>query len=196
MKKEKRVLNIPVIVLSSLGGVALMLLIFFIYMSMNGKNYTPDYNQKIQSGEIQNPITEFSLFQTSGESIMIEQSILEKLNNSNVQQGLIKYSSVILKLYNLHNIPFTSITPKILIYIDNQAYNVEIKEGNIFIMPGEIQNEDIILITTSEEILKMSDNSNYAKDSVSSGKTSIEFTAGKIILFAKGYLSLYKELNS
>jgi len=198
MKKGKKrgEANVPLIIISVFGGITLILIIAFVYMSLYGPNYTETYNQKIQSGEIQNPITEFQLSNdVQKNKILIENNLLGTLNTSEIKKGLIKYASVILQLYNLHNIPFTQITPKIQVYIGQDAYNVEVTEGTIIIKEGEIQDADIIIRTTNEEALKISENGNYAKGSVSSGKTTIEFVASKIILFAKGYSTLYQELN-
>jgi hypothetical protein len=205
MSKEKKEVNIPVLILSIFGLVALVLAISFVYLSLNGKNYTNLYEQKLQSGEIQNPITEFALSSSTDfsldeeKSIVIEDSILEGLGDidkSLIQEALIEYASVILKLYNLHTIPFTSITPKVQINIDSDFYYVEIIKGDIIIKTGQTDNEDIKITTTREEILKIANDNDYAKESISSGKTSIEMIANKVVLFSKGYLNLYKEFST
>ncbi|MDO8528304.1 MAG: hypothetical protein Q7S06_00215 [Nanoarchaeota archaeon] len=214
-KKKKGVVNFPVIILSVFGAFALILLISFIYLSAHGKDYTTNYAERVQSGEIRNPISEFGLLFSSsptkeipegaeviriqtedGEKlIIIEGDILGELNVADIETKLVNYASVVLKLYNLHNIPFTRITPKVQIYIDNAAYNLEVRKGNIIIEKGEAKNPDIIIRTTTEEIFKMIETNGYAKESISSGRTSIEMVAGKIILFSKGYLTLYNEFS-
>ena len=195
-KRAQKELNVPAIVLSVVGAVAVILVVSFVYMSLNGKNYTQEYNQRIENGEIQNPVTEFQLSDNVQENkIIIENNLLGTLNTSEIKKGLVKYASIVLKLYNLHNIPFTSITPKIQVYVDEDVYNLEIKDGVIIIREGEIQEMDIIIRTTNEEALKITENGNYAVASVSSGKTTIEFVASKFILFSKGYSTLYQELN-
>lgn len=191
---QKKVFNVPAIILSILGIITLTLALSFIYFSLNGRDYTKIYNEKIATGEIKNPFIEFELNSSEGnKSIFIEESIMGELNISNIE--LIKYTFTILKLYNLHNIPFTTITPKIQIYLNQDIYSIEIKKGDIIIKEEEIQNEDIIIRTTNEEILKMNKDDNYTKESISSGKTTIEKVANDFILFSKGYLNLYKELN-
>jgi hypothetical protein len=211
MKKEKKELNLPVVILSVFGAFTLILIISFIYMSVNGPNYTSDYLQKIQTGEIKNPIQEFALMfsediqeipedanvlkiQTDeGEKLIIVQAEMEDIDISDIEKELVNYGAVILKLYNLHSIPFTNINPEIQINIDENIYFLEIIKGDIFLSDGEIQNPDIILRTTNEEIFKMIENEDYAEESISLGKTSIELVANKFILFSKGYLNLYNE---
>ncbi len=214
MKKEKRVLNIPGIILSIFGACTIILAILFIYFSVHGKDYTNIYIEKIGKGEIKNPITEFALIFSDkdseeiseengnvikikteeGEKLIIIRSNIEGVDTSQIKEKLVEYTSVVLKLYNLHEIPFTSITPKIQIYIDKDAYYIEITKGNIIIKDGEISKKDIIIRTTHEEIFKMIENESYVEESFSSGKTSIELVANKATLFSKGYLSLYKDL--
>lgn len=197
---EKKEMNVPVVVLSALGIITLVFVASFVYFSLNGKNYTPVYEQKLQSGEIKNPISEFSLNSNNfsigeNKSLVIDNNILSDVNKSLIQESLINYASVILKLYNLHNIPFTSINPKVQVTIDSDSYYVEIVKGNIIIETGQISKPDITITTTRDEILKIADNNDYAKDSISSGKTNIELTANKLVLFSKGYLGLYKEFK-
>lgn len=214
MKEEKRVLNVPAIILSIFGACTLILVILFVFFSINGPNYTPTYNEKIQKGEIRNPITRFGLiFSEEGSEeleegdkvikinteegekiIVIKIHDVEDLTISEIEKEIVNYASVVMKLYNLHNIPFTSITPKIQIYIDENTYFVEVSKGNIIINEGEGENEDIIIRTTHDEIFKIIKGEISAEESFSLGKTSIELVANKVILFSKGYLSLYEDL--
>lgn len=198
--KEKKEMNVPAVVLSVLGIATLLFAASFVYFSLNGKNYTSTYEQKLQSGEIKNPINEFALdsanFSIGGnKSLIIDEKILGDLNKSIIQESLINYASVILKLYNLHNIPFTSINPKVQVTIDSDSYYVEIVKGNIIIETWQIRNPDAKISTTREEILKIANNNDYATDSISSGETNIELTANKLVLFSKGYWGLYKEFK-
>ncbi len=217
MKEEKRqnkILNLPAIILSIFGAFVLILAILFVYFSINGPNYTSTYNEKIQKGEIKNPITEFGLIFSEegseeleendkvikinteeGEKLIIIKTGIEGVDISKIEEKIVEYVSVVLKLYNLHNIPFTTITPKIQLYIDENAYYAEITKGNIIVKDGETNKKDIIIRTTHEEIFKMIEDENYAEESLSSGKTSIELIANKVILFSKGYLSLYEDLS-
>lgn len=214
MNKEKKVMNFPAIVLSVLGIMTLALIVSFFYLSVNGKNYTSLYTQKLQSGEIQNPITQFNLmFSKSsseeiptgsqvitiptedGEKRIIIQADLGDLDISSIQKELVNYLSIVLKLYNLHEIPFTSITPKVQVDIDETSYYAEISKGNIIIKEGEAEKPDITIKTTNEEVFKIIEDNNYAQESIASGKTNIEITKDYFVLFSKGYLGLYKEFN-
>jgi hypothetical protein len=211
--KKRHEGNIPVIILSVFGILVLTLCISFVYLSLNGSDYTQEYSQKIESKEIRNPINEFALeflkpsdeipsgaevikIETEeGEKYIIIQANLEGFDAKDIEKELVSYSAVILKIYNLHEIPFFGIRPKIQVVIDNRSYNIEVRKGNIIIREGTIAKPDITLRTTYEEIFKMIENNNYAFESLESGRTSIEFVANKFILFAKGYLTLYNEFN-
>jgi hypothetical protein len=206
---EKKPANVPAIVLLILGAVFFVFLISFVYMSLNGKNYSSIYTQKISTGEVPNPINSFSLFNgtnaNSTNTITINTSqgpktIIIKMSSFNytltdVQKQIVNYASVILKLYNLHNIPFTTIPPKVQIYIDENAYFVEISGGNIIIYDGVIDSPDLVIRTSSDNILSALQNKESLKDVISSGKISIDLVANKFILFTKGYLGLYNEFS-
>ena len=221
---EKRVANTPGIILSVFGAIAVIAILGFLYQSFFGPNYNSVYEQKINNGEIKNPISQFSLWnvtppQNSGnttennsgsrvigintregnKTITISGSPLGPMNlgSSQIEEDLLNYTSVMLKLYNLHNVPYTSNTPKIQVYIDGSGYSIEISGGDINVNPGTISSPDIIMRTTSSEIIKMISGNGYTlQDSIASGKTTIQPVASQFILFSKGYLSLYQGLSS
>ncbi len=210
----KRVWNVPAIVLSVFGVVVLGFVIVFAYMSLNGMDYSQVYSQRISSGNITNPLEMFVLqsppANLSGyEEIKINTSDGEKsifvnpldlnmagLTTAEAEKELINYASVILKIYNLHNIPFTSITPKIQVNIDSNSYYLEVSDGKIIIHDGFAAKPDIIVRTTSEEILKIIANHSYAQKSISEGKTKVIMSASKFVLLTKGYLGVYLDLTS
>ena len=215
MKKEKRTLNLPFIILSSLMAIVLILIISFFYLSIKGSNYDNIYLKKLEDRSIINPVKEFNIFssQSSEEEIKEDATIIkintedgekqiiinselpEGISKSDIQKELINYASVVLKLYNLQEIPFTKNTPKIQIKIDNDYYFIEVSKGDVFINEGITKKEDILIETTYEEILKMIENKDYARESVYSGKTTIKISASEFVLFAKGYLKLYEEMS-
>ncbi|MFH1325780.1 MAG: hypothetical protein ABIH49_03375 [archaeon] len=206
---SKRVLNLPVLVLSVFSIIALGLLFSFIYLSVNGNDYTNVYLEKIQSGEIKNPIKSLGLILSEeevseeyqvielegGKKIIIKSQNVGELSITDIEKASIEYASVLLKFYNLHNVPFTSITPKIQIYIDDNPYYAEVIGGEIIVEGGESESADVIIRTTNEEMFKMNDDETYARESFSSGASQFEKVANDFILFSKGYLSLYNEFS-
>jgi len=111
------------------------------------------------------------------------------------QINLILYN---IKAYELHNVPLSSNTPKIEFIIGNEAYNTEIIKGSIITKKGEIENEDIGIIASKEEFIKILNSENLKQalqESVNQGNTRLETFAGNTKLLAKGYLSLYKEIT-
>jgi hypothetical protein len=118
--------------------------------------------------------------------------------SEHIQKELIKSLFTSLKLQDVHAIPYLGMTPKIQIYIQQgqyfvNSYYLEVIEGNVMINDGVISDKDIIIWTTEEEIQKVIENSEYIKESLISGKTSIEKTASDFVLFSKGYPELFVE---
>lgn len=213
MDKEKREVNLPVLILSIFGGGVLIFLISFIYLSLNGEIYNSIYTTKIEAGEIMSPIKQFQLslvdeeleipanskiitFDTDeGKKRIIISADLQNISLNDIQKEMVNYLSVILKLYNLHKIPFTSIKPQVQVYVDNSSYFAEIIEGDILIKEGKTSKPDITLRTTNEEIFRIIEDNGYAKESIESGRSSFELTSNYFILFAKGYYRLYKDFQ-
>ena len=95
----------------------------------------------------------------------------------------------------LHNIPFTSNEPRIEFYIDEDVYTSIIMNGVVGVGKGIGDEKDIIIRTSKMEAIKMLRNGDYVTESFANGGSSIELVAGKVTLFAKGYLSLYTGLT-
>ncbi|MBI2043122.1 hypothetical protein HYT25_01910 [Candidatus Pacearchaeota archaeon] len=186
--KTRGEVNLPVIILLVFGLFTVGLGASYVYFSINGTDYSSLYSDRISSGEIKKPTTQFN--QTTENNT---ESTENEINQLVIDKDLVRYFSSLLKVYNLHNIPYTSITPKIQIYIEDTAYFEEIIDGEIIINEGERKDKDIIIRTNLEEMAKMIEDSNYLKNSFSSGGSQIETVADKFTLFSKGYLNLYKE---
>jgi hypothetical protein len=110
-------------------------------------------------------------------------------------ESFVYYILVGIKANDLHNPPFSSDTPKIKFYIDNDVFNAEINDGSIQVNKGEIGNSDIAIRTTKLEAVKMTRDGNYIKTSFSNGGSNIELLAGKTTLAMKGYWNIYNELS-
>jgi hypothetical protein len=140
---------------------------------------TPGLEQIYINSDIRNPITGFSIEQASNE----------------INESFIYYLFYNFKAYNLHNPPLSKDNPKIEIIVGNVIYNAIIKSGEIVVSKGEIKDEDIVIRTTSDEIVKMMNNKDYAKISFDSGGSEIIVMNSRSILLAKGYLNLYGEIT-
>ncbi len=159
-------------------GIILVLLlvgVFFFYMAFGGKNYDSAYSTRT----IKNP----------AEGKTLEQAVAE------FDEDFVYYLLYSVKAYNLHNPPLSADTPKMKMYIDEDVYSAEIKKGEILVNKEEIESEDAVLITTTEEAVKMVMDKERIQESFGSGKSTIELKAEKSTLFAKGYLGLYTELT-
>lgn len=112
--------------------------------------------------------------------------------------------------WKLHNPPLSDETPKVKVIADDEVFVSEIIKGEIktekaseFKRTGltsekEIENEDITIKTTKEEIVRSmmsSDMKNYIKSSIQEGKTNLELKASYTTLFSKGYLAIYKDIT-
>jgi len=109
-------------------------------------------------------------------------------------------SFVVFLLYSigaseLHNVPFTSNEPVIEFHIDEDVYTGVVRDGIVSVGRGVSDDEDIIIRTSKIEGVKMLRDGNYITESFVNGGSSIELVAGKVTLFAKGYLGLYTGLT-
>lgn len=118
--------------------------------------------------------------------------------SEHAQRVVIESLVTSLKLYQVHEIPYLGITPKIQIYIREDLYFVnsyylEIISGKVMIKDGEAAEKDIIIRTTKEEVEKIINDNNYMKESLSSGKTIVEKATSDFVLFTKGYPDIFIE---
>ena len=184
-------IDFPLVVLSVFGFIVLLLGLSFLYFSANGPNYDKLYQEKISSVNAK-PAMEFTINSSEQKNITVK--LEGSVASSNLSKEEITNALIHLKIYNLHNMPYTSDTPKIQLYVDNVTYSIEVLSGKIIIDDGIIKNEDVDMITTKDEILKMNNNESYARESFSSGNSKIKPIANEVVLFSKGYLTLYQDL--
>jgi len=122
---------------------------------------------------------------------VIEEAVLE------FNGDYINYLLVALGIHNLHSaLGFGN--PKIEMDLGGEIWGSEIIKGVQNTDRSAIEGEDIKIRLSKEEAVKAilsSDVEQFMKDSVGSGNTQIELVAGKVELFGKGYLNLYKELT-
>lgn len=159
-------------------GIILVLLlvgVFFFYFALAGKNYDSVYSTRT----IKNP--------TDG--LTLEQAVVK------FDESFVYYLLYSVKAYNLHNPPLSADTPKLEMHVGDDIYNAEIKKGEIVVNRGAIEGEDGVLITTTEEAVKMVMDGENIQESFGSGKSTVELKGEKSTLFAKGYLGLYTELT-
>lgn len=113
-----------------------------------------------------------------------------------MQTEIVDSLVVALKLYNLHEIPYTAIIPRIQIYIKENtyfinAYYIEVSKGEMNIKNGETGDKDIIIRTTKEEVLKIVQDNTYIKESLAANRTTVQKATSDFILFTKGYSNLF-----
>ncbi len=114
------------------------------------------------------------------------------LYSENVQKETIKSLMNALKLQNVHDVSIIGLIPRIQIYIkeDNyfvNSYYLEIINREVIIKDGISNQTDVTIRTTKEEIMKSINDTNYMKESLSSGKTIVTTTASRFVLFTEGY---------
>jgi hypothetical protein len=88
--------------------------------------------------------------------------------------------------------------PKLELVIDDEVWSTELDKGNL-ITQNIASDKPDLRITLSKEVavraILSSDVKQYMKDSVSNGKVRIDMIAGKVELYAKGYLDMSKALG-
>ena len=100
--------------------------------------------------------------------------------------------------WKLHNSPVYNEKPVIKVTVDGENFASEIANGVISTEKKDIDNADIEIITSKQEIInsiRSGDIKKYVQDSIAAGKTSLELKAGYSTLFSKGYLNLYKDIT-
>lgn len=157
---EKKELDLPKIFLYILEGIAIVLLLLYIYFAMSGNH---DY---------------------------------KGVYSDHAQKEMIKTLFTSLSLEQIHPIPYLKMNPIIQIYITYgdyfvSSYYIEVVDGMILIKDGVVSDKDIIIWTTEEEIKKIMENETYIKESLISGRTSVEKATSDFVLFSKGYPDLF-----
>ena len=168
--KKSIVLFIAIYFIILLIGVV----IFFSFYS-NYKKNTNTENRNI----IVNPAEGLSL----GEAV------------KKFDDGFIYYLLVSIKAYNLHEASFSDDFPKIKIMLGDEIYYGKVQEGKIYSGAGDIEDEDIVIYSSKEEIVKIMQDKEYAKESFREGRSKIELKSNKLELYTKGYLDMYDELK-
>ncbi|MFA5071365.1 MAG: hypothetical protein WC511_03290 [Candidatus Pacearchaeota archaeon] len=120
----------------------------------------------------------------------------EGVYSEHIQKELIEALFTSLNLEGIHSIPYLGMNPVIQIYIEENdyfvnSYYLEVIDGAVAINDGLVKDKDIIIWTTEEEILKVMENQTYIKESLVSGRTSIEKASSDFVLFSKGYPDLF-----
>ncbi|MDO8460787.1 MAG: hypothetical protein Q7S74_06785 [Nanoarchaeota archaeon] len=159
--------------------VAILVILGVIVYSYSGKS-----NQKVSSSS-NNRINFANLVSNSS-----VEEISEKFNEDFVEYILFNIGA-----YKLHNLPFSSDTPKINFYVGESVFNAEIQKGNTIVKRGFIDDGDIIIRTSLEEASKMVKDGNYVKKSFENGRSTLELKASKTTLFVKGYMEIYNGIN-
>jgi hypothetical protein len=119
-------------------------------------------------------------------------------NNAPLQKDHIGYFLSELGFYKLHTAPSTQDTPKIEVIIDDKIYGAEIIEGKINMQDGSIENRDIRISMTKDEIinaLKSQDIKSYTKTALLQERIKIEQIGSYSQIISKGYISVYNEIN-
>ena len=173
--------------------IALIVFIgFFIYYKINESRNNKNTGSVIV---IENPLKGIifanTLNGTANETAIIEEGVL------NFNETYISYLFDALGTSYLHKSSLGYGNPKIEMILGDEVWNYEL--GDVSRIQKTTSDDPDIRVRMSKEdavrALLSSDTKQYMKDSVANGKTQIEMIAGKVELFSKGYLDLYKALT-
>lgn len=166
--------------------------------------------------QLENPMKKFIKIANQRDNIVIENNnffdnnisyreISNNTNNSLIQEGVldfnkdyIEYVLIGLGADKLHKSSLGYGNPIVKFDVDNEIWNIEVKEEGNKIEKGDITDEDLIVYISKEEVvgaLLEEDIKSFMKNSVKFGDTVIEVKAGKVELASKGYLEMYNELS-
>ena len=174
-KNKRRKLNRVFLITSII--LILFLILGALYYSFNLRSER--FEKSGTSKKIVNPVSGLSLE--------------DAIHGFNVQY--LNYLLISLDAGKLHSPPFSSDTPKIEFFVEDEIYSVEIIDGRISINEGGINDNDLAIRTTREEIIKMMLDKGYVLKSFDEGLSNVELIANSIELISKGYLRLYQNLN-
>ena len=152
---------------------------FFVLGFLFYATYTPSY----QKNDITNPVR------------------VSTGNNSNQKVNLVvneQYISYIINEMGGYKLKSYMGNPKIQVEVDKDKFNSEVTRGKIVTKRGEASEPDLIIRTSKDEVLSCivaKNPSQYIKNSVANGNTQIELVASYTVLFARGYLNLYKDVT-
>lgn len=173
MKKKKKIIIFGVIGVFLLGlGIGVAYYVFgvdFIFFSPDGGDFIT----------ISNPVIGLS-----------DEEAIEQFD-----ENFVLYLMARVGAGELHNPPLSSNTPKIEFDLGGEFYYVEIRGGGIYVGEGRVEGEDMVIVTSKSEAVKMIRDAQYIGDSFRNGGSSVELVVGKPKLIAKGYYGLYKELT-
>jgi hypothetical protein len=122
-------------------------------------------------------------------------SLTNPVSGLNESEAVLQFNESFV-YYMLYSINAQNLrNPKIKFVIDNDVFSAVSNNGGLVVSKTDMPEEDIIIRTTKNEAVKMLRDKTYIATSFSDGKSSLEMVAGKVTLFSKGYLDLYKELT-
>ncbi len=191
MNNKGKISNFIRVVIVILIIILIVLIAFFIFFNKN-KNSNQNLNQVIV---IENPLKGIVLENT--QNGIINQTAIINQGIINFNENYINYLLIALGVSDLHKSSMSYGNPKIEIMLDDEVWNSELgdilntKRGNSDDPDLRIRmkKQDAVIALLSTDIKK------YIKDSVLSGNIQIEMVAGKVELFSKGYLDMYKDLT-
>ena len=158
----------------------------------------------------------FGWFSGSGDKIVLENPLKNIVLSNTNAQGQVNYDAVVsegvmnfnvdyinyimaaLGVGKLHKSLIGYGNPVIEMNLNDEVWNSELKDGGLYSLQGDSDDEDLRVIMTKEEAVKAllsSDIAGFMKNSVTEGNTKIEMIAGKIELGSKGYLEMYDGLS-
>jgi hypothetical protein len=180
--------------------IIIILIIIFIVIAglfMFNKSHNNSVNNPIysSSSSSQNPINGIVLSNTVNGNVN-HSAILEK-GIIDFNESYINYLLSALGTSMLHKSNFGYGNPKIEFDLGDEVWNSELG-SEIITKRGNSDKPDLKIKMSKEEAvlaLLSSDIKQYMKDDVTSGKIQIEMVAGKVELYSKGYLDMYKSLT-
>ena len=178
-KKNKRYKKKFIFMIVILLIVIIGLVCYFMFFNNGVFGVKRSYSGGTNYKPVKNPV----------EGLSDEQAVAK------FDEGFVSYLLYSIGAGKLHNPPFSSKTPKIVFFIDDNIFNAEIISGGIIVKMGNMNNADIMIITSKEEGVKMLRDRNYVVKSFSDGKSSFSALADKLTLFSKGYLDIYNKLT-
>lgn len=188
---KNKYLNKKVKILYILFFIIILIIILLLFYS---KSYNPNKEESI----LEHPLKNIVLANTNKLGVIDKEKLMEQAI-IDFDEDYVNYLSLSLGINKLHNSNLGHGNPKIKFVLDNEIWSIEIIDNNLLTKKHDITEEDIVIKTTKEDIIHIllsQDVKSSIENSLKSGNIKIEIIANKLELISKGYLEIYKKINS
>lgn len=179
--------------------VMIFLIAAFVLYNLGYLDFLDDFGNSGGSGGgtyvLKNPLEQIIIANTENNQLNVEKAVEQ--GTLEFDASYIDYMLAFLGVGSLHK-SMLGESPWIEIILDGESWNSEIVKGSSKTSKGSIENEDIRIISTKEDIVRImlaENKEDEIANAANEGRLGMEIVAGETELFAKGYLNIYEKFK-